>query len=86
MNDHEAAGLIATCLQRAIADTRAEPARATRASSGDLQPGDLVVLPGPGHVGICIGGDQYVQAPHTGDLVEVGRFSTHPGDAGAARP
>ena len=38
---------------------------------GDLQPGDLVFFDGLGHVGIYIGGDQFVHAPHTGDVVKV---------------
>ena len=36
-----------------------------------LQPGDLVFFDGLGHVGIYIGGDQFVHAPHTGDVVKV---------------
>ena len=36
-----------------------------------LQPGDLVFFNGLGHVGIYIGGGQYVHAPHTGDVVKV---------------
>jgi len=37
----------------------------------DLQPGDLVFFDGLGHVGIYIGGDQFVHAPHTGDVVKI---------------
>jgi hypothetical protein len=40
-----------------------------------LQPGDLVFFDmgrlGPGHVGIYIGGDRFVHAPHSGDVVKV---------------
>jgi cell wall-associated NlpC family hydrolase len=36
-----------------------------------LQPGDLVFFDGLGHVGIYIGGDQFVHAPHTGDVVKI---------------
>ena len=36
-----------------------------------LQPGDLVFFEGLGHVGIYIGGDQFVHAPHTGDVVKI---------------
>jgi cell wall-associated NlpC family hydrolase len=36
-----------------------------------LQPGDLVFFYGLGHVGIYIGGGQFVHAPHTGDVVKV---------------
>ena len=37
----------------------------------DLQPGDLVFFDGLGHVGIYIGGDQFVHAPHTGTVVQI---------------
>ena len=39
--------------------------------SGQLQPGDLVFFNGLGHMGIYIGGGQFVHAPHTGDVVKV---------------
>ena len=38
---------------------------------GDLQPGDLVFFDGLGHVGIYIGGDQFIHSPHTGDVVKI---------------
>jgi cell wall-associated NlpC family hydrolase len=37
----------------------------------DLQPGDLVFFSGLGHMGMYIGGGQFVHAPHTGDVVKV---------------
>ena len=36
-----------------------------------LAPGDLVFFSGLGHMGIYIGGNQYVHAPHTGDVVKI---------------
>ena len=39
--------------------------------SDQLQPGDLVFFHGLGHMGIYIGGGQFVHAPHTGDVVKV---------------
>ena len=36
-----------------------------------LQPGDLVFFEGLGHVGIYIGGGQFVHSPHTGDVVKI---------------
>src|SRR5581483_9859638 len=36
-----------------------------------LQPGDLVFFDGLDHVGIYIGGGQFVHAPHTGDVVKI---------------
>jgi cell wall-associated NlpC family hydrolase len=40
-------------------------------SQGDLQPGDLVFFDGLGHVGLYIGGGQFIHAPHTGDVVKI---------------
>ncbi len=40
-------------------------------SSGALEPGDLVFFDGLGHMGIYIGGGQFVHAPHTGDVVKI---------------
>jgi peptidoglycan DL-endopeptidase CwlO len=40
-------------------------------SRSELAPGDLVFFDGLGHVGIYIGGGQFVHAPHTGDVVKV---------------
>jgi peptidoglycan DL-endopeptidase CwlO len=40
-------------------------------SRDQLQPGDLVFFDGLGHVGIYIGGGQFVHAPHTGDVVRI---------------
>jgi peptidoglycan DL-endopeptidase CwlO len=40
-------------------------------SRGDLQPGDLVFFDGLGHVGIYIGGGQFIHAPHTGTVVQI---------------
>ena len=43
--------------------------RRSRATSS--QPGDLVFFNGLGHVGIYIGGGQFIHAPHTGDVVKI---------------
>jgi cell wall-associated NlpC family hydrolase len=40
-------------------------------SRDQLQPGDIVFFDGLGHVGIYVGGDQFVHAPHTGDVVKI---------------
>jgi cell wall-associated NlpC family hydrolase len=37
----------------------------------ELQPGDLVFFNGLGHVGIYIGGNQFIHSPHTGDVVKI---------------
>ncbi|MGH2936460.1 MAG: NlpC/P60 family protein [Gaiellaceae bacterium] len=44
-------------------------------SRSDLQPGDLVFFDGLGHVGIYVGGDQFVHAPHSGDVVKIDSLS-----------
>ena len=36
-----------------------------------LQAGDLVFFDGLGHVGIYIGGGQFIHSPHTGDVVKI---------------
>jgi cell wall-associated NlpC family hydrolase len=43
----------------------------TPVSQSDLQPGDLVFFSGLGHMGIAIGGGQYIHAPQTGDVVKI---------------
>jgi cell wall-associated NlpC family hydrolase len=40
-------------------------------SRDQLEPGDLVFFDGLGHVGIYIGNDEFIQAPHTGDVVKI---------------
>ena len=40
-------------------------------SRDQLQPGDLVFFNGLGHMGIYIGGGQFIHAPHTGDVVKI---------------
>jgi peptidoglycan DL-endopeptidase CwlO len=36
-----------------------------------LEPGDLVFFAGLGHVGIYIGNNQFIHAPHTGSVVSI---------------
>ena len=52
-------------------------------SQSNLQPGDLVFFYGLGHVGIYIGGGQYIHAPHTGDVVKISTIGA--GYVGARR-
>ena len=47
----------------------------TSISISDLQPGDLVFFTGASHVGIYIGGGQFIHAPHTGDVVKISSLS-----------
>jgi cell wall-associated NlpC family hydrolase len=47
----------------------------TSVSIGELQPGDLVFFTGASHMGIYIGGGQFIHAPHTGDVVKISSMS-----------
>jgi cell wall-associated NlpC family hydrolase len=40
-------------------------------SRSELAPGDLVFFNGLGHMGIYIGGNQFIHSPHTGDVVKI---------------
>jgi peptidoglycan DL-endopeptidase CwlO len=44
-------------------------------SRDQLQAGDLVFFSGLGHMGIYIGGGQFIHAPHTGDVVKISSLS-----------
>jgi peptidoglycan DL-endopeptidase CwlO len=50
-----------------------------------LAPGDLVFFSGLGHVGIYIGNDQFIHAPHTGDVVRISSLSERAGSYVGAR-
>jgi cell wall-associated NlpC family hydrolase len=61
-----------------------------------LEAGDLVFFRGsdskvvngvtlPGHVGIYVGDGKFIQAPHTGSVVQVSNLSGYPGYMGARR-
>jgi cell wall-associated NlpC family hydrolase len=43
----------------------------TPVSRDQLQPGDLVFFDGLGHVGLYIGNNEFIHAPHTGDVVKI---------------
>jgi cell wall-associated NlpC family hydrolase len=47
----------------------------TPVSISDLQAGDLVFFDGLGHVGIYMGGGQFIHSPHTGDVVKISSLS-----------
>jgi cell wall-associated NlpC family hydrolase len=44
-------------------------------SQDELAPGDIVFFDGLGHVGLYIGGGQFIHAPHTGDVVKISSLS-----------
>ncbi len=67
--------------------SRAQIGYGERVSRADLQPGDLVFF-GSGrihHVGIYVGGGQYIHAPHTGAVVRIDPLDRSD-YAGACRP
>ncbi|WP_042345496.1 C40 family peptidase [Bacillus massiliigorillae] len=48
----------------------------TQVSTSSVQPGDLVFMGKPAyHVGIYIGGGQYIHAPQTGDVVKISSYN-----------
>ena len=51
----------------------------------DLQPADLVFFSGLGHMGMYIGGGQFIHAPHTGDVVKISSLSGYSSWVGARR-
>jgi len=53
----------------------AQAAMGTPVSMSQLEPGDLVFFTGASHVGIYIGGGQFIHAPHTGDVVKISSLS-----------
>ena len=57
----------------------------TPVSYDQLAPGDLVFFSGLGHVGIYIGGGQFVHAPHTGDVVRISSLAERSGSYVGAR-
>ena len=57
----------------------------TPVSYDQLAPGDLVFFDGLGHVGIYIGGGQFIHAPHTGDVVRISSLAERMGSYYGAR-
>lgn len=53
---------------------------------GELQPGDILGFRGWGHVGLFVGGDSFIHAPQTGDVVKVSSLSARTNFCGAVRP
>jgi cell wall-associated NlpC family hydrolase len=47
----------------------------TQVSLSEIQECDLVFFFNTDHVGIYIGGDQFIHAPHAGDVVKISQFS-----------
>jgi len=51
----------------------------------DLQPADLVFFSGLSHMGMYIGGGQFIHAPHTGDVVKISYLAGYSSFVGARR-
>lgn len=51
-----------------------------------MMPGDILGFRGWGHVGLYIGNDQYIHAPHSGDVVRIASLSARRNFCGAVRP
>jgi cell wall-associated NlpC family hydrolase len=47
----------------------------TPVDRSQLAPGDLVFFSGLSHMGMYIGGNQFIHAPHTGDVVKISELS-----------
>lgn len=78
----------------ALPRTTSDQVRAGRAVPGlvDIKPGDLVFIPGadgtptqPGHVGLYIGDDILIHAPHTGTVVQFAKITVWTGNVAALR-
>lgn len=68
--------------------SRAQYGVGQRVSRADLKPGDLVFFGRTRihHVGIYVGGGNYVHAPSTGDVVKVSSLASRKDYVGASRP
>jgi cell wall-associated NlpC family hydrolase len=51
--------------------TGAQWAMGSPVARSQLQPGDLVFFNNLGHMGIYVGGNSFIHAPHTGDVVKI---------------
>jgi cell wall-associated NlpC family hydrolase len=54
-------------------------------SVDELEPGDLVFFDGLGHVGLYIGGGQFIEAPHSGAFVQISNLADRMGSFVGAR-
>jgi cell wall-associated NlpC family hydrolase len=57
-----------------------------RVAKADLLPGDIVFFLGLDHCGMYLGNDEFIEAPHTGDVVKIVKLSTYGHYVGAGRP
>ncbi len=67
--------------------SRAQYGVGEKVSRADMQPGDLVFFNTPiSHVGIYVGGGQYIHSPRTGDVVKISSLGSRRDFVGATRP
>lgn len=59
--------------------------RGRRVSRWHLRPGDLVFFYDAGHVGIYVGGQRFIDAPHTGAVVRISTMGAYGASYYAAR-
>ncbi len=59
--------------------------RGRRVGPGHLRPGDLVFFDGASHVGIYVGGGRFIDAPHTGAVVQISTLRWAGGYSAARR-
>jgi cell wall-associated NlpC family hydrolase/ElaB/YqjD/DUF883 family membrane-anchored ribosome-binding protein len=55
-------------------------------SVSELAPGDILGFRGWGHVGLYVGGGEFIHAPQTGDVVKVTSLASRSNYCGAVRP
>lgn len=90
-NTFDCSGLVAYCYSvgAGMEITHSSYAQAgcgTPVSVSELQPGDIVGFRGWGHVGIYVGGGEFIHAPSSGDVVKVSSLSDRGNFCGAVRP
>ncbi|MBN2169278.1 MAG: C40 family peptidase [Actinobacteria bacterium] len=90
-NSFDCSGLVQYCYRNGAGislphSSYAQANCGARVSAGQLQPGDIIGFRGWGHVGIYVGGGQYIHAPHSGDVVRVASLASRGNFCGAVRP
>lgn len=67
--------------------SRAQIGYGSRVAKSALQPGDLVFFGSPiHHVGMYVGGGEFIEAPHSGAVVRIATLGDRSDFAGACRP
>ncbi|MBN2168245.1 MAG: C40 family peptidase [Actinobacteria bacterium] len=90
-NSFDCSGLVQYCYRNGAGislphSSYAQANCGARVGASQLQPGDIIGFRGWGHVGIYVGGGQYIHAPHSGDVVRVASLASRGNFCGAVRP